>query len=104
MTKRQTNRSQLWALGLGGFLVNADNRAISPMLPAIAMALHTSTSTAGLLVTAYSIPYGLFQLIYGPIADRIGKVTTILASLCLFAIGTVICGASTRLHHCSFFA
>lgn len=63
------------------------------MLPAIAMALHTSTSTAGLLVTAYSIPYGLFQLIYGPIADRIGKVTTILASLCLFAIGTVICGA-----------
>lgn len=82
----------LWSLGLGGFLVNADNRAISPMLPAIAASLHTSTTTAALLVTAYSIPYGLFQLVYGPIAERIGKLNTIFLALCLFAVGTVFCG------------
>ncbi|KPV44584.1 MFS transporter [Alicyclobacillus ferrooxydans] len=85
-------RGLLWGMGLGGFLVNADNRAIAPMLPAMALALHVSTATAALLVSAYSIPYGLFQLVYGPLADRIGKVKTILIAMGLFAIGTVICG------------
>lgn len=86
------NRRMLWSVGFGGFLVNADNRAIAPMLPAIAVALHVSASSAALLVTAYSIPYGLFQLIYGPVADKIGKIKTILMALSLFALGTVVCG------------
>ncbi|QSO47842.1 MFS transporter [Alicyclobacillus mengziensis] len=86
------HQGMLWGMGLGGFLVNADNRAIAPMLPAMATTLHVSTSTAALLVSAYSIPYGLFQLVYGPIADRIGKIRTILIALGLFSVGTVICG------------
>lgn len=86
------NREMLWALGFGGFLVNADNRAIAPMLAAMAVTLHTTTAATALLVTAYSIPYGLFQLIYGPLADRIGKLSTILGSLALFAVGTICCG------------
>ncbi|WP_274436448.1 MFS transporter [Alicyclobacillus sp. ALC3] len=85
------NRGLLWTLGFGGFLVNADNRAIAPMLAAIAIALHTTPSAAALLVTAYSIPYGVFQLGYGPLADRIGKVRTILVALCLFGVGTIGC-------------
>lgn len=86
------NRQMLWSLGFGGFLVNADNRAIAPMLPAIAVSLHVSAASAALLVTAYSIPYGLFQLLYGPVADRIGKIKTILIALTLFSIGTLVCG------------
>jgi predicted MFS family arabinose efflux permease len=86
------HQGMLWGMGLGGFLVNADNRAIAPMLPAIAGTLHVSTSAAALLVSAYSIPYGLFQLVYGPIADRIGKIRTILIALGLFSLGTVVCG------------
>ncbi|GEO24931.1 MFS transporter [Alicyclobacillus acidoterrestris] len=86
------NQSMLWALGLAGFLVNADSRAIAPMLPDIAASLHTTTSSAALLVTAYSIPYGLFQLVYAPIAEKIGKMSTILLALCLFGLGTIFCG------------
>ncbi|MEH7197475.1 MFS transporter [Priestia megaterium] len=86
------NNKKLRALSLGGFLVNADNRAITPMLPAMAVALNTSSANAALLVTAYSIPYGVCQLFYGPLAEKFGKITTILLSLCLFAIGTIICG------------
>lgn len=86
------NKQLLWSLGLGGFLVNADNRAIAPMLPAIAAALHTNATLAALLVTAYSIPYGLFQLVYGPIAEKIGKVKTIILAMCLFSLGTILCG------------
>ncbi|GGE56282.1 MFS transporter [Pullulanibacillus camelliae] len=91
-SKSSSNKYMLWALGLGGFLVNADNRAIAPMLPAMAASLHTTASSAALLVTAYSIPYGVFQLVYGPIAEKIGKINTILVALCLFALGTVLCG------------
>lgn len=82
----------LWALGIAGFLVNADNRSIAPVLPAIADYFHVRESTAGLLVTAYSIPYGLFQLFYGPLADRIGNIRTITLAVSLFTIGTIACG------------
>ncbi|MCL6593136.1 MAG: MFS transporter, partial [Alicyclobacillus sp.] len=82
-----------WALGLGGFLVNADSRAIAPMLPAMAAALHVPASLAGLLVTGYTLPYGVCQLAYGPLADRIGKVRTITLALALFALGTIACSA-----------
>ncbi|MDR3561133.1 MAG: MFS transporter [Negativicutes bacterium] len=82
----------LWALGIAGFLVNADNRAVAPILPAIAGDLAIRESTAGLLVSAYSLPYGLFQLVYGPIADRIGKTRVTLIALALFSLGTVACG------------
>ncbi|HEY3423367.1 MAG TPA: MFS transporter, partial [Negativicutes bacterium] len=81
----------LWALGLAGFLVNADNRALAPILPAIATDLAIRESTAGLLISAYSLPYGLFQLFYGPIADRVGKTRVTLIALSLFALGTAAC-------------
>ena len=42
----------LWALGIAGFLVNADNRSIAPLLPAIADDLMIRESSAGLLVSA----------------------------------------------------
>ena len=86
-----TNK-KLRALSLGGFLVNADNRAIAPMLPAMAVALNTTTTHVALLVTAYSIPYGVCQLFYGALAEKLGKITIILVSFCLFAIGTIMCG------------
>jgi len=81
----------LWGLGLAGFLVNADNRAVAPVLPAIANDLAVREAAAGLLVSAFSIPYGLFQLIYGPIADRAGKIRTILAALALFSAADIAC-------------
>ncbi|QSO50501.1 MFS transporter [Alicyclobacillus curvatus] len=92
LDRQNANQGWLWSLGFGGFLVNADNRALAPMLPAIAASLHTSPVHAAWLVSAYSIPYGLFQLIYGPLADRLGKVSTILLSLGLFSLGTIMCG------------
>jgi predicted MFS family arabinose efflux permease len=84
--------AMLWAMGIASFLVGADNRALTPMLPAIASDLHVRESMAGLLVTAYSVPYGLFQLGYGPIADKIGKLRTITLALSLFAFCTIACG------------
>ncbi|PRR72582.1 MFS transporter [Neomoorella humiferrea] len=75
-------------LGLAGFTVMADNWVVSPILPAIARSLNVETVRAGLLITAYMIPFGLFQLIFGPLADRYGKRQVINFSMALFTLGT----------------
>jgi predicted MFS family arabinose efflux permease len=79
-------------LGLAGFVVMADNWVVSPILPAIARSLQVSPVQAGLLISAYMIPFGLFQLVFGPLADRFGKQQVINFSMVFFTIGTALCG------------
>jgi predicted MFS family arabinose efflux permease len=79
-------------LGLAGFVVMADNWVVSPILPAIARSLQVSPVQAGLLISAYMIPFGLFQLVFGPLADRFGKQQVINFSMIFFTIGTALCG------------
>lgn len=81
----------LWILGISGFLVNADSRAIAPVLPAIADDLMIREAAVGLLVSAFTIPYGLFQLIYGPVADKFGKLQIISIALFLFSFAELAC-------------
>ena len=78
-------------LGLAGFVVMADNWVVSPILPAIANDLGLEISEAGLLITAYMIPFGLLQLIFGPLADRYGKRQVITASMLFFTVATGLC-------------
>lgn len=63
----------LLILGIAGFIVMADNWVVSPILPAIAQNIGVPITSAGLLITSYMIPFGLFQLVFGPLADRFGK-------------------------------
>lgn len=70
------------------FMVSAEARVISPLLPAIAHDFQTSVAQTGLLITAYTIPYGLCQIIYGPLADRFSRQRVMGTALGLFALGT----------------
>lgn len=90
---RKDAPAPLWLLSLAGFLVFADGRVITPLLPAIERDFHTSAGTAGLAATTYIAAYALFQLCYGPFGDRLGKVRVIRAALVVFAVGTGLCAA-----------
>ncbi len=79
------------------FMVSAEARVIAPLLPAIAQDFRTSIAATGMLITAYSIPYGLFQLVYGPLADRFSRQRVIGIALVLFALGTLISGFAPSL-------
>lgn len=81
----------LWVLAAGGFVVNLDMRAVVPLLPSLAEDLGVGVTTAGLVATAYMLPYGICQLFYGPLADRCGRVQVARWTLLGFAIGTSIC-------------
>jgi predicted MFS family arabinose efflux permease len=84
-------RALFWALGAAVFIINLDSRVIAPLLPEIADELHISLAQAGWLVSSYMLPYGLLQLVYGPIADRLGKINVCAAAMLAFSVGTAFC-------------
>src|SRR5580765_6502592 len=48
-------------------------------------------SAGAIIISAYALPYGLFQLLYGPIGDRVGKLRVMAACLTVFSFGTFAC-------------
>ena len=90
-------------LGLAGFMVMADNWVVSPILPAISQNLEIDISRAGLLITAYMIPFGLFQIIFGPLADRYGKKQVITLAMIMFTIATGLCALGSSLNSLSIY-
>ena len=78
-------------------MVVAEARVISPLLPAIATDFETSITRAGYLISAYAILYGLFQLVYGPLADRFPRQRVMGVALALFALGTLVSGFAPTL-------
>jgi predicted MFS family arabinose efflux permease len=88
MTASMKKSSILAILGLSGFVVMADNWVVSPILPSIATGIGVDAVRAGLLITAYMIPFGVFQLVFGPLADRFGKRQVITVAMIAFTLGT----------------
>lgn len=84
-------------LGLAGFIVMADNWVVSPILPAISKGVGASTASAGILIAAYMLPFGIFQLVFGPLADRFGKTRVILGTFTVFALATALCALGSTL-------
>ncbi|ALB46984.1 MFS transporter [Clostridium beijerinckii] len=93
----KNKNSIILLLGLAGFIVMADNWVVSPILPAVAQNLNIDIAKAGLLITAYMIPFGIFQIIFGPLADRYGKKQVITFSIIMFTVATGLCALGSSL-------
>jgi predicted MFS family arabinose efflux permease len=87
----------LLLLQAAGFMVAAEARVIAALLPALADDLHSTITSAGLLITLYALPYGLFQLVYGPLADRFSRQRVLAVALGLFALGTLCSGMAPNM-------
>lgn len=87
-----------WLLVAAIFTVAVNSQVMNPVLPAVAEDFDASIGRAGLAVTAYLLPYGFFQLLYGPMADRLGRVQVITVALGAAAIGTALCALSPNLN------
>ncbi|MDI6843132.1 MAG: MFS transporter [Anaerosomatales bacterium] len=92
----KTNRLVV-LLGFAGFIVMADNWVVSPILPAIAKTLGVQPAQAGILIAAYMLPFGLFQLVFGPLADRYGKSRIVLGTLAVFTVATALCATGATI-------
>jgi predicted MFS family arabinose efflux permease len=89
-----SKRTILLILGLAGFVAMADNWVVSPILPAISANLRVDPVAAGVVITAYMIPFGLFQLVFGPLADRYGKRQILTLAMSLFTVAAALCATA----------
>ena len=64
-------------LGLAAFGSMASMRVCDPMLGALGHDFHVSTGEASRVIASFAVAYGVLQLFYGPLGDRLGKIRVI---------------------------
>lgn len=96
---------------LAGFTTGAGMRMLDPLLPLIAADFGVQVAQATSLVAGFVLPYGLVQLVAGPLGDRLGKVRIASVAVLLFGAGLLASILATRLAGlvalrawCGFFA
>ena len=87
-------RQIIFWLSAAAFIIVAIMRITDPILPIIAADFDLTVGTASIIVTAFALPYGLFQIVLGPLGDRFGKLTVIVISLGLSSVFTLACAAA----------
>lgn len=60
-----------------------------PAMPQVAADLNTTEAGAALTLTSYFIAFGLAQMIYGPMADAIGRKKPMALGVVIFLVATV---------------
>lgn len=62
-----------------------------PAFPEIARDLEVDAGAIQLTLATYLLGAGLFQLVYGPVSDRLGRRLPLLVGIGVFVIGTIAC-------------
>jgi DHA1 family bicyclomycin/chloramphenicol resistance-like MFS transporter len=68
-----------------------------PGLPQLAAGFGASGAGAQLTVSSFLLGFGCGQLIYGPLADRLGRRRPLLAGLTLFTLASIGCAVAPSL-------
>ena len=62
-----------------------------PSFPELVHYFKTTPSKAQLTLSAFTIAFGIGQLIYGPVSDRMGRRYVLLAVIAIYAVASVLC-------------
>ena len=84
-------------LAIAGFVSAANLRVCDPLLPQIAGELGVTVGGAGVIVTAFALSYGLFQIVVGPLGDAQGKLRMIVLGSLWAGVATLLCAAMPSL-------
>ncbi len=87
-------RSTLPVLAGIGFASMASIRLADSMLPRLAEEFGRSPADAAMVITGFALAYGVMQLIWGPLADRLGKLRVIAGASLGAALGSLGCALS----------
>ena len=99
MSQAETERIALplGLLGAAAFLSSAGARVVDPLLHAIATDFSVSVPDLWIVIAAFTLPYGLNQLVLGPVGDRFGKLRVMLGALVGYALFTGACALASDL-------
>ena len=90
-------RRPLFLLAGGGFVSGLTMRVAEPLLPKVAHDFGVSVAAAAVLITGFTLAYGLFQLVHGPLGDRFGKLRAVTIALLLTALACAACALAASL-------
>ncbi|MCK8786015.1 MFS transporter [Roseomonas sp. NAR14] len=76
----------LLLLSAGGFCASAGIRLLDPLLPMVARDFGVAVGQMGAVVAAFALPYGLSQVVMGPLGDRLGKLRMVAVALLLYGL------------------
>lgn len=88
--------SIVFLLAAASFVVVSVMTVTGPLLPLIAEDFGTSVGAAGIVVSAFAVPYGAFQIVFGPLGDRAGKLRVIAGAMTvstIFVFGSGLSGS-----------
>jgi predicted MFS family arabinose efflux permease len=75
-------------------------RMFDALLPTLSEDFGVAPTVASIVVTAFTLAYGLFQIVHGPLGDRVGRLRTIAAAMliaCLGSLGSALAPTLTTL-------
>jgi predicted MFS family arabinose efflux permease len=78
-------------LSLAAFGSGISLRVTDPMLPQLASEFGVTLGNASLVITFFSVAYGLSQLFFGPLGDRYGKYFVVACASLACAVSAMLC-------------
>ena len=90
--------SAFFALAAAAFVSGANLRLFDALLPTVAEDFAVPVTTASVVVTAFTLAYGLFQIVHGPLGDRVGKLRTVGGAMLIAAVASLGCAFAPSLH------
>ena len=83
-------RRSIWLLSLATFSSMAAQRVCDAMLPELSRVFAVSLGQAAQVVSVFAIVYGVLQLFYGPLGDRLGKFRVIAFATLACSVGNLL--------------
>ena len=84
-------------IGLAAFSSMASMRVCDPMLVTLSHEFQVTTGDASAVIAAFAVAYGVLQLVYGPLGDRLGKVRVIIGATSACALFSAITALAPNL-------
>lgn len=95
--KRESPITLALVAGVGMFLSTLDSGIINIAIPTLIKQFKTPLSTVIWTVTLYTLMLSATILLFGRLADRIGRLRIYIVGLALFAISSLLCGAASNI-------
>lgn len=90
-------RRSILLLSIATFTSMAGQRLCDAMLPELTRVFAVSLGDAARVVSFFAITYGITQMIYGPLSERVGKYRVITYAAMLCGLGSLFAALSTSL-------
>lgn len=90
-------RRTILLLSLGTFSSMAAQRICDAMLPELSRVFDVGLAQAAQVVSIFAITYGISQLLYGPLGDRLGKFRVITYAALFCCVGSLVAVLSRSL-------